>query len=377
MPSSAGPQMSGIDNLVFTYDIGDTSNSYLGEPTTNYWDGVQYSIYNDNATNYRNQTFPPPPSPGYEVVKVVSNTLGTYGQSILWKAPYPNNDVATITNSIYAYLVEGSYVQVGQHWWPWYYGTQKAIPKNQWVRISETYSINEGNSYGVAALTYSTDGTAYFSMPQFEYKTHVTPFVGANSTRTANQSLFNLIGDTPVNMSSVSFNSQAQPYFDGTDDFMPLPTGLLNGTGDFTVEAVIQAGAGGVGGTVFGNYPSGNLQIFFGQRFIGMWLDNASTYLGTSPWSTTLPEFTTSPVHIVAARSGTITSFYINGILKKTGSSTANIGDTSAIFRAGTNTNTTEQFIGDIFILKAYNLALTTAEIQNNYQNYKTRFNLS
>ena len=173
MAGAAGPNTA-ESGLVFAYDTGNTVTSYIGEPTTNICTGENYSIYNSGATNYRNQTVPLPPTSGYEVVKVVADTPGTYGQSILWRAPYSSN-VMTITNSVYAWLESGTYVQVGQHWWPWYYGTQKNIPKNQWVRISETYVINEGNSYGTAAMVYSTDGVAYFSMPQYEIKPCTCP----------------------------------------------------------------------------------------------------------------------------------------------------------------------------------------------------------
>ena len=35
MPTSAGPNISGEENLVFGYNLSDQKNSYLGEPTTN------------------------------------------------------------------------------------------------------------------------------------------------------------------------------------------------------------------------------------------------------------------------------------------------------------------------------------------------------
>lgn len=382
MPSSAGPQMSGIDNLVFTYDTGDVVNSYLGEPTTNYWNGNQYSIYNDNATNYRDQTFPPPPFPGYEVVKVVSNTLGTYGQSILWNATYPDTNVATITNSIFAYLVEGSYVQVGQHWWPWYYGTQKAIPKNQWVRISETYTINEGNSYGNAALTYSTDGTAYFSMPQYEYKTHITPFVGANLTRTADQSLFNLIGNTPINMSSVSFNNQAQPYFDGTDDQIILDSYASNIPygGNITVETVVK----------FYSFTPNDVIVAYGGNNTNFgWLHQYEFTAGLMFGVQNNPNFGTAQIgteasqqylnkfiHMVGTYDGVAVRLYINGILAASQSYTAGIPQ-STTFRIGNESGRSYYSNMDLPLAKVYNTALSLTEVQNNYQNYKTRFNLS
>ena len=104
MSTNSGPSLSANSGLVFAYDLSDTANSYIGEPTTNYWDGATFSIYDNNATNYRNQTVPSPPIAGYEVVKVVSNTPGEYSHSILWRATYPNTATRQITNSIYAWF---------------------------------------------------------------------------------------------------------------------------------------------------------------------------------------------------------------------------------------------------------------------------------
>ena len=157
---------------------------------------------------------------------------------------------------------------------------------------------------------------------------------------------------------------------------MDVGTGIISGTGDFTVEAVIQSDYQEVNGTIFANYPAGNFQTFFSGRFIGLYLANNSTYLGASPFSVVLPEFTTDPIHFLALREGTETRLYLNGVLKKTGSSSSTIGSTSATFRVGANTSGTEDFLGDIFVVKAYSRALTAAEVKQNFNHYKTRFSI-
>jgi len=163
--------------------------------------------------------------------------------------------------------------------------------------------------------------------------------------------------------------------FDGVNDYILLPNGLLSGTGNFTVNQFI-SNASGDGGTIFGNYSAGNLQMFFGTRFIGMWLNNSTTYLGVDPWNVTLPEYTTAPVMITALRSGTVTRFYINGILKKTGASSDTIGSASAQFRIGTNTVNTEQYTGRIHITQVYNRTLSDVEIQQNFNATRGRFGI-
>jgi hypothetical protein len=183
---------------------------------------------------------------------------------------------------------------------------------------------------------------------------------------------------TLINGPTFNTGSNGSIVFDGVDDYITLPNGLLLGTGDFTVNQWIKTDITEKGGTTFGNYPSGNLQIFFGYNYIGLWLGNNSTYLGISPWNVVLPEFTTQSVMITATRSGTTTYFYINGEIKKTGSSSTTIGTPSSIFRIGDNSNSTsgEQFKGNIYLTQTYNRALTAQEILQNYNATKTRFGL-
>ena len=164
--------------------------------------------------------------------------------------------------------------------------------------------------------------------------------------------------------------------FDGSNDYINLPYTLLSGTGNFTVSVWFKASGASIIGTLFGNYPAGNLEIFYGTRFIGMWLNNSSTYLGTSPWTTTLPEFTTNYTQIVALRKNiSNTEFYINGVLVKTGSSSDTIGNVNN-FRIGTNTNGGETFSGIISQVSIYNRALSASEIQQNFNATRSRFSI-
>ena len=164
--------------------------------------------------------------------------------------------------------------------------------------------------------------------------------------------------------------------FDGSNDYVNLPYTLLSGTGNFTVSIWLKCSASTVGGNLFGNYPAGNLEVFYGTRLIGMWLNNVSTYLGTSPWNTTLPQFTTNYTQIVALRKNTSdTEFYINGVLVKTGSSSDTIGSVNN-FRIGTNTSGTETFTGSIPQVSIYNRALTAAEVSQNFNATRSRYGI-
>ena len=158
--------------------------------------------------------------------------------------------------------------------------------------------------------------------------------------------------------------------FDGSNDYILLPNGILSGTGNFTVNQWIKSNSTNYG-TTFGNFPSGNLQIIYGINYIGMYLDNSTAYV-SSPNSI----YTQNIIMITALRSGTTTYFYINGILQKTGSSSSTIGNTNSTFRIGTNTINSEAFPGNIYNTQIYNRALSAQEIQQNYNATKGRYGL-
>jgi hypothetical protein len=156
--------------------------------------------------------------------------------------------------------------------------------------------------------------------------------------------------------------------FDGTDDYVNLPDGLLSGTGDFTIIQWVQCDGAGIG-TTFGNFGAGTLQFGWSASYVFLWLGNSSAY--TSP-----ANFTTAITMIAGRRIGTTTNYLKNGTVLTTGSSGASIGNSSANFRIGTNTSTTEQYNGKIYTTMVYNRGLSNTEILQNYQALKTRFGL-
>jgi hypothetical protein len=87
-------------------------------------------------------------------------------------------------------------------------------------------------------------------------------------------------------------------------------------------------------------------------------------------------ETTTIPRMLTAIRrNGSILEVYLDGVLKKIGSSTSTIGSVSN-FRMGTNTIGSEVMNTSIYTIEAYSRALSTAEITQNYNANKWRFGL-
>jgi antitoxin component YwqK of YwqJK toxin-antitoxin module len=90
---------------------------------------------------------------------------------------------------------------------------------------------------------------------------------------------------------------------------------------------------------------------------------------------------TSNYYHIVVTLDGTLLSYYINGVLDSTdtvasGTWASDNGQPDLLLGAQ-NEGTAANFSGEIPIVKLYNTALSVNEVKQNYNQYKTRFNLS
>lgn len=153
--------------------------------------------------------------------------------------------------------------------------------------------------------------------------------------------------------------------FNKSTTYVGLPNDVLT-TNDFTIIMWIRGDGTGGGQTLFGNYPSGPLQTFYGASYIGMWLNNSTAYASTS-------YYTSSPVQFTALRRGSDTYIWLNNTMIKQGSSSDSLG-TGKTFRIGTNTSGTEQYGGSIYTCQIYTRALSETEIIQNYNALRYRF---
>jgi len=379
MSAESGYGKISTSGLTFGYDVGETKNSFKGKPTTNY---VTNASTMANFGNYSCGT-PVTFTTEFGTTGYRMTNLGSWNGVVMGGISLPST--GTYTFSAYIRYLGGSPNNNGGTVYTSGFGLNDTAAYHnksvvgEWFRLTNTQNCTGTNgtfyliSYGG---TYCDDYSSWeVTMPQIEAGSFATPWV--DGSRSATQGLLDITGTYSIDSVNVSYSSSNELSFDGTDDYLGLPNGILQGTSDFTVCQIVESSAGNVGGTTFGSYSSSNLQIFYGSRFIGMYLDNASTYLGTSPWSTTLPEFTTSPTMITATRSGSVLKFYINGELKKTGSSSSTVGNSSTLFRIGTNTGGSERFTGNIDTTQLYNRALTDEEIVKNFIHYAKKYNMT
>jgi len=379
--------------LTFAYDTGEIFNSYKGEATTNM---VLYSEYQNLADGYTEALSGWDTHEGTMLIDVANKVPGFTNRSI--KMSCVNANVykfhfgGTLTNG-QTYTVSfwgkaqvaGGYgnFMLGEGMWGnggGYLVIEPAGGTNlttEFKRFKYTWTHTLASGYySFATYLYENGQVGWLSGFQLENKSQATRYIacnGAPTTRTSTQGLLDLTGNNEINIGNVSFtnDSSEEITFDGTDDYISLPNGLMQGTGNFTVNQIIKCNAGVDGGTTFGSYPSGPLQIFYGTTYIGMWLDNSSAYVA-SP----VP-FTTNTVMITVTRNGSVTKFYQNGELLKTGSASSSVGSSGTLFRIGSNTVGTERYAGKVQSTQIYNRALSDTEIRSNLIHYADRFNIT
>ena len=389
MPTAGGPNTLGESNLVFAYDTGDVVNSYKGEPTVNYqWNGGSevtpwtVSGINTDVSNTAERG----PVIGAKTWKF--EKTGGSNQWNGWESSYGGiwtGNSGDVWTTSYWYKTSApagnTGFGIGSFYlpnWSAPYNTSilanvsSIIPDGEWhynytvTQFNENYSnaiVVDGPSWG-----YSTSaGVLYINGLQWEKKSHPTPF--AYGTRSVTQGLLPLISNASLNISTVSFDSNAQIVFDGTDDYIPLSTITL-GNASWTIECIVLANANSY--NILSNSSGGPVTNAFGFYGNKIYYKNYDGSWQTHYGNTTL-SFGTY-YHFTWVNINNTMQMYVNGQTDSSifNSYTTNGGPVDAIGR-----NWFSYFNGKLPIFKYYNTTLSSNQIKQNYQQYKTRFNLS
>ena len=375
------------DGLAFMYDTDD-GKSYKGEPTTNLITsgGIDFS-QRSGYTNLQTSQVVDSRSPsGYACEMEVQDganinpaARSQFGQG----TNIPSSGNAFV--SIFAKLEGGTYSNItpkiyngsGTAWQSLsaldggsayltseyrrfgYYGAITANPG---------FSMTKGNSN-----TQTGQKTRWHS-PQVELKSHATPFV--NGTRSATQGLIDRTGNTTIDLSNASFDSNAQMTFDGTNDYAEVADqNSLDLTTAMSFEFVVKPDSSQsnpyprlidksvyllhlTSTSPFGIYQ--NIYTSGGLRQTGI-----SSVVTAGNWN-----------HIVCTYDGQYGKIYVDAELVKTrdfGSVLSCNTNSSSLKIAGDGT-TNRPLNGEMPISKIYNKVLTASEVLQNYNATKGRF---
>jgi len=383
---------------VFAYDVGDTRNSYIGKPTTNLLTTL-------NKSNVDTSLFKI--APGQEVKNVpgIGNTTVHYvdvyndyngGSGNCCPAPMQFGDFTVTPSTEYTYQIiyktstgyahpnymyhyeynGGTYVTEYGLW----NGSRQTDLGDGWKHAWGTFTSNASTNRFICYLFHYEYGTqnrievAGVMLTQGNAILPPNQFIPVNTTRSATQGLLPLVGNSGIDLSNVSFDSNAQMVFDGTNDY--IQTNLTGTYSQITYEFIGFFDDPALSTTsrnesAFGDWISS--RIHFGTRWsVGMhW--NVNGVWNQIP-NTNL-KYGWNHYALVWDHVNNKKLVYLNGILSDSRTTNGNI--TMGDFKIGVATNLNAYYRGNINIFKTYNRALTAAEVNQNYRHYKTRFNLS
>ena len=404
--------------LVFAYDTGDQRNSYKGKPGYNVAANVVDNIGNNNSTY----------DPGYFFI----TTVGAETVNIPALGTYDNVRFCAINNGYTGYGTGGNFnccpslfnyglpMTVGVtgntlYTYSIIYKTQSGYTHPNFMYRYEynggTYlteagafdsskRVDLGDGWYWAYNTFTTQPTCdrlflylfyyQYNTPdkvwvknamivQGDYKLPPLNFLSGNQTRSSTQGLLDISGGgSSINLSSVSFDTNAQYYFDGTDDYISIPN--TTSFGNFTAEVVIKPTSypGNAASAITTEYPGSNSTVNFnigfdGSTFMGGFYNGSSG--GWHQIFTSLPTLNVYS-HYVLTFNGAQMIMYKNGV--SVGTFTTNdIAAGGNPIRIGRRWDIGDYFPGRIDVAKVYNRALSQSEITTNYNSYKKRFNLS
>ena len=393
MSAHASPNII-TDGLAFMYDTG-SGKSYKGEPTTIYGDpfpgettlpgGFYWSYEYDHE-------IVDAPIAGHFLSnrKWIKSTRDTSGST---RVLFINNSFtagSTYTFSCYAYSTDASLTSLAHVSHNGGYsstqntttygtsdlGTVKRI-HGTWIQ-----QVNGGPIFGMQTNNTALGTTFYITGLQVEEKTRATQLTGGS--RSATQGLLDLTGNSTIDISNASFDSNAQMTFDGTDDQLTVNNiGIDNYSEAFSYECVFKAGGTwandrisnivGIIGSYGGHYglgKSGTNTINFVVRDA-----NYNAVSGTV-------SDTSAYHHLVGVwdQSNSQIRLYIDGELKSSASvtktGTPDSNDLRIGGRAAFGGSHGSYYHGNIPIVKYYKTALTSAEVLQNFNATKDRFGL-
>ena len=410
------------DGLVFAYDTGDRKNSYQGPPTQNYapinvancsstagWSstsvhtqfGVTRSlgVQKDGRTTFH-VTYSPYERTGdcyhtFRLTDVNGNNVQTNGGEVFyltfeWKsegAQYlvDGQDKWNLSTFYGNGWKNGSHlstqdfgsVPIGDGWYRRTVKYTAANVANQTplMRFSSGYKRTSGGAYQlwVANIAMTRDYPAGNWFP-------------GQTIRSATEGLLDLTGNKSIDLSNVSFDSNAEFALDATDDYVDLGSDwVVKSSGGWAVESIVKydSVAGGYNNLISPANFIGSDSTQYNSWYWSV-LNNKLALWNISPgvWkygSTIIQPNTYYHVVLVSYDNGTQYQMYLNGVAEG-GTHTEYSWNPSysglrvRYFGAG---NSTRRFVnGEIPISKIYNRALTASEVQSNFNHYKGRFDL-
>lgn len=367
------------DNLIFGYDANDQiSRFYKGEPTTNIALNPEFI----NLTSWSLTRYPSGTNGSLDGafwmgdnVKMVHQSGYSNSQTFLIQSISLTVGL-TYTASVWCYALDTASVldiYNGAGWNSIYCTTY-----NQWVKLSVSFTVGGTGAVQLRCGIYTTlDRTSYFKNFQCELKSHSTQFTSNNRTNTT--SLIDITGNSVIDLSNMSFDSTAHPYFNvANNNYINLGSSTLFDSIDkITIDAWVKI-------TSFVNYNTIVWKCYENNTAVtaecyGLCTEGSNKFRFSS-FAQIVTSNTIATVdkwyNVVATYDRAYIKIYVNGIFENQTAKTDAIRVSSFPLTIGCRYNTGVFYAenGYISTVKIYNTSLSASEILQNFNSLSPRF---
>ena len=376
------------DGLVFGYDTGygldnfKPARFYKGKPAVNMLSsGDNFGNWNKARNSGSNPTVTSDVAPGpFENTLADKLSLpndGSYPRLYQYFTP-----ASTATHTFSVWLKaqsanQGVFVGAFRNS-PWALPSQASFNiTDEWVNY--TFAVNplDTSSHQIYIGSHDSHKGKEFLIYGAQLETGSSRSTFVDGTRSATASLIDLKRTANIDVSNVSFDSTGQPTWDGTDD--EINTGITTQLTDFSCVVVFKNNSSTTWGRLVDKqYTTG----FFISAYYGSY---GSGYVGggviepSSPHGQALQYDTSKYNYFVLTRRGGTHTIYLNGStnkLQKTNGSSSTLSSTEMAIGAWNGSTNSQRYTGEIPIVKLYNKELTAAEVQQDFESYKNRFDI-
>jgi hypothetical protein len=415
---------------VFAFDVGDTVNSYKGIPKTNllsYFSRTYGETNNvDFKTHYYTTTVNVP-----SVGTVSVENIDTYntGANVCCEQCWYFGSTAATGNTVYTYSIiyrSSSNYTHPNFMYKYEYGASGYITEgglhsdsnrthlgNGWYHAWGTFTTNANTTslncyfYMYEYNVYNTISVAGVMLVQGNVIIPPKQFLGFGSSRSNTTGLLPTIGNQSLDLSNTSFDTLGSITFDGINDYISAGDGFDSTAGSLFATTgvswsvscifkfpispattrstgntawVMLGRSGGIGGAeTFSLFVGGNGNTTYGDFSYKLAIGIRGTKTQISPSTVNTGTWN----HVVVTWDGTTGYSYFNGNLMGTlnigtvGVQTGQLFTIGSTGNTGAGANTLMTYEGDIAVAQVHNRVLTLGEVKQNYNHYKTRFNLS
>ena len=381
------------NNLIFSYDTGDMDNSFKGAPKTNLLSSYGRTYGNQSSSVFKTQYYSRDvfvPTLGVRTVETIE-TYNDYGggSGVCCQQAWSLGGSGVSGSTQYAYSIiyrSSSGYTHPNFMYRYEYGASGYITEGGLHNDGNRTHLGDGWYHAWGNLTTQPGTTTmYFYFYMYEYATYNTidiagvmftqgpeilrprQFIPFGTTRSVTQGLLDLTGANTLDLTNVSYSSTGEITFDGTDDF--INSSFTERTvANPTLEAVVYRSTttGRYESIIQINNASDDALYVYPGGTLGFWpCTTSGLSVPAGRWS-----------YVAASYNGSVMTHCVNGAFQNITTGCGDITDFDYIRIGAINGSDGERWIGRIAVAKVYNRALTQAELTQNYNHYKTRFNL-